>query len=320
MINTLKDNLMLAKESLKSRLVTTPRPELADRLIKHLGLRNVERVISGKPNTLIILTKDVVVKMPLDRESEGRCSVNNEMLKSLISTSITVFVPQSLDAGIFEEKKYYIESRLPGSAIDLPLSNIDEMVGKAADFIMRFHRETAKDIVIDRSSFKHLFGHYFDRLYPYLNDEYKTKLLKIESRIKGELIGESFKIVWFHGDYKAENVLFDTKSWEIRGVIDWDLSKIEGLPLLDILYLLFYRQYTLTKRSVADVLKDMFSGTSFEDAEEKIIRKYCSAIGINSDFRQSLLIMFWIHHVSVRYSVNNKTVYEIIEKIEDSNV
>ena len=326
MLNTIKDNLLLKKESLKSRLFSSYKSPLADRLIRHLGLKDVERVIHGKPDALIVLTKDSVIRMPLDRLSAVRCRVNSRALKALMRTSIAEFVPDVLEGGIFEGRLYYREERLSGVAIDLPLSKMDEMVVKAADFITKFHQETARDIVINDANFKRLFGREFTRLYPYLNDDYREKLARIEDKVKKAVIGKPLKTVWFHGDYKIENVLFDTKTWQIKGIIDWDLSRKVGLPLLDIFYLLAYKE-TLAKKSVVDVFTERFSKQDFTAFEKEIIEKHITSLAISTEFIEPLVVMFWINHVGLRYGIRpvedkpaksewiNKNVYDVINVI-----
>jgi len=298
MINTVKDTLLLMKDSTRSRLFSNARIPLADALIAHLDLRGVQRIIHGKPNTIVIVTRNMVVRVPLDKLSETRCRVNNMMLKKLTKTSIASLVPRSLEVGKFNGLTYYCESRHPGVAIDLPISRMDDMVVKAADFITKFHQETARDIMIDESNFKRLFGREFARFYPYLDDGYRMKLKTIEDSLKKELIGKPFKTVWLHGDYKIENILFDTKKWQIRGIIDWDLSRREGLPLLDIFYLLVYNEKILTKKNLTDIFAHIFF--DFTANDNKIIGRYRGLTKISNQFLKPMLVMAWITHIVER--------------------
>lgn len=309
-IAELNDRIMLAKESIKARLFHNQRTPLTEALIRHLELRNVERVILGKPNTLIVVAKDKVVKMPLDKQSEIRCRVNKVMLKRLRDASISSLTPRFFEEGSFEGRPYYCEEKMSGTAIDLPISKMNEMVIKAANLITKFHQETAKDIIMDEISFKMLFGRDFGRLLPYLNDEYKIKLLKIQEDIKKEVIGNKFKTVWFQGDYKIENVLFDTVDWQIKGIIDWDLSRQHGLPLLDIFYLLMYKDGVETKKTVARIFRDKFMSLDSVFLETEIVGKYMCLFKISKELLRALLIMFWLNHITGRYQqqLNNSSI------------
>lgn len=304
MINTIKDNLMLWRGSVRAWIQNNYRIDkfpIAEGIIKHLNLKNVERVFFGRPNTLILISTYEVTRIPLDRLSIVRCRLNYLMLKKLTGTNIASYAPKALGAGKFGKWPYYSESRLAGVAIDLPVSRMDEMVAKAADFITKFHKETARGIVINEINFKRLFGRDFARLMPYLNDEYRAKLARIEEMLKRQLMGKPFKTVWFHGDYKIENVLFDTNNWKIKGIIDWDLSRIQGLPLLDIFYLLIYGDYTMSKENVTNIFQSRLLDMNLSDKEIEFINSYLQIMGLSKAFLKPILIMFWINHVSQRY-------------------
>lgn len=301
MIKMLKDNLLLTKESLKTRLFNNHRPPLAGNIIRHLGLKSVEKVICGKPNTLIIITKNLVIRIPLDRLSMARCRLNKIMLKRLNKTDISQYVPYFVENSRLDGQDYYCEERLNGAAIGIPLAKMDDLTVKAADFITGFHLETAKDIVINESYFKRLVSRELKKLSSYLCEEYKIKLLQIESLLKKQLFGKRFKTVWFQGDYKIENILFDTKRWQIKGIIDWDLSRKEGLPLLDILFLLAYQETIVIEKGVVTIFKNRFLNTDFNSFEKEVISKYLSTIKISEEFIRPMLIMFWLNHIVHRY-------------------
>ncbi|MFA5145957.1 MAG: aminoglycoside phosphotransferase family protein [Candidatus Omnitrophota bacterium] len=331
-ISELKDNIMILKDSVRSAILQNPllqdagSVDMARKAVRHIGLRGIDKIIIGKPNTLIIVTNDTIVKMPMDRLSTARCRLNKMMLKKLCKTGISSFVPRFLKEGRFDGQPYYCETRLPGAAIDIPLNRMDELVIKAADFITEFHKETAQEITIDEIYFKRLFAKSIVKLSYYLKGEYKEKLLRLEKMLKKRLIGKRLKTVWFHGDYKVENVLFDKKHWGIRGVIDWDLSRERGLPLLDIFYLLLYRDSMLTGKDTSEIFADRFLKLDFVGLEREIIAEYINITAINSEFIRPMLLMYWINHLIERYRKqfeNNTTdlicndLYGIIDKIAE---
>lgn len=301
MLSTVHDHILLTKESLKNRICGSYASPHADRLIKYLGLKGVERVIHGKPDTIIILSHNMVVRVPMDYSSAVRCRVNYSTIKRLARTGIAPYVPIAIDSAKFRDRPYYCESRLPGVAIDIPISRIDELIDKAADLITKFHQETARDIILDEAGFKSLFGRDFFRLYPYLDNEYKTKLSSIESGMKRQLLGKPLKTVWFHGDYKIENVLFDTSSWNIRGVIDWDLSRQSGLPLLDILYLLAYKDVLVFKKSMIEILEDIIFNSKNLIFKKTAFSTYVKLFNISKNMLHILKTIFWLNNIIERY-------------------
>lgn len=309
-LTELKDRAWIIKESIKSKVLDAPIFNKLEKkslninfsmLIKTLGLKKIEKVVNGKPNSIIIIADGIVIRVPLDKLTATRCRLNATILRKLQSTSIVSFVPRILKTGKFQNHTYYCEEKLPGVAIDIPISKMDELVDKAADFITKFHQETAQPITIGKVYFKRLFAREFNRLYPYLSAEYQAKLKQIEQSLKQNLLNKPFKTVWFHGDYNVENVLFDTKTWKITGIIDWDLSKDEGLPLLDILYLLTYKESLITKQSVVDIFKKRLLTFSFNTQEQEIIDEYLQSLNISDEFIKPLLVMFWLNHITQRY-------------------
>lgn len=329
MINTVKDTLLLMKDSARSQFLTRPklnRTPLVEEIIRHLGIRSVKRVIV-KESTTLIITSTMIVRVPRDKVSVERCEVNKEMLESLVDTKIASSVPLFLYKGHVGSQAYYCEERLSGYAIDIPISKMNKLVMKAAEFLTSFHKETAKAVTIDEKNFKTLFANEFDRLLSHIDNEYISKVEELKAIIKKKMISRCFKTVWAHGDYNIENALFDTKAWHLQGVIDWDLAQKEGLPLIDIIYLLLYKNSLLTKKSMAKTFKERFLERNFAYQEKVLIHKYLNSIAILEEFLDPLLIMFWVNHVSKRYhdhlvkcSTRNtawmrENVYDVIDMI-----
>lgn len=303
-----KDKTWIFKESLKSKVLDSPLLNKLEAksfnfsmLIRALGLKKIKKVINGKPNSIIMIADEMVVRVPLDKLTATRYRLSAKILRKLQSTSIAAFVPRILETGKFQNYTYYCEEKLPGLAIDIPISKMDAMVSKAADFITKFHQKTASNIIINELYFKRLIGREFERLYPYLEGTYKAKLQQIEKFLKKQLICKTFKTVWFHGDFNIENTLFDTKTWNLKGVIDWDLSREEGLPFLDIFYLLTYKNSLIAKESISITFKEKLLELNLSVQDKEIINRYSTSLNISEYFVVPLLIMFWINHITQRY-------------------
>lgn len=270
-------------------------------LIKKINLNDANRIIIGKPNTIIILFDSLVMKLPLDALSKTRCRINKKILNSLNKTYMAAYVPRILKEEAFMGYSFYCESRLSGVAIDIPIKKMNVLVLKASDFLIRFHQKTAKNIIIDEKNFKKLFSRDFSRISSHVNNEYRIKIKLIEEALKKEIIGSSFKTVWSHGDYKVENVLFNSNADKVVGVIDWDLSRNEGLPFLDIFYLLLYKEGLVTKNDIRHIFNDRFLKMQFNPFERKVIDAYMRSIQVPDKFIKPMLIMFYLHHIVHRF-------------------
>jgi len=356
MISTIKDRILLAKESLKAKLHprdTSEQAQKAYAIVNHLGLNSRNCRVITKPGTTLIITDTMVVRLPHGDANESRCRTNKDMLIKLANTTIAPLVPLFLEEGEYKGQVYFSESKLPGVGLDIPISKMNDMVSKAADLITNFHKETAREIIIDESNFDNLFGKYFTVLKKNtsgvasdentygvapkvkeentygvapkvtprrwnhgLTPEFTEKLSIIEQSIKQQLLNKPFTTVWTHGDYKIENILFNTRNWQITGLIDWDLSEEAALPLLDIFYLLMYKQYTLTQKSVANVFEERFLKMDLYPGEEKIINGYLSELGLFEELIKPLLIMFYLHHITVRYGLDNIDIKDVCRVVD----
>lgn len=300
---TNRDKWILFKEIIRPRILQHPafnQALLPEGFIKRLKLRGVERIFRGNPNTITIITRDLVARIPLDELSARRCRNNKEILMALQKTAIKKVTPVFLEEGTLLERSYFMESRLPGVAIDVPISRIDHLVEKTADFITQWHRETALEIEMNEENYKKVVLPEIAAMASLLNSENQEKLRQVERKLKNQLLGKRLKTVWSHGDYKLENVLFEIHSGTITGVIDWDLANRSGLPLLDLLYLLLYKSALMERQTVAQLLVSRYLPCRIDEREKRILQKYTAALDLATADIQPLLILFWLHNITTR--------------------
>lgn len=274
---------------------------LFEKIAKHCGVSLVDRIIIGKPRTAIIIASDRVIRMPLDKLSAIRCRQGKRTLARLAGMGQAGYAPRFLGSGAIYGQEYSVESRIAGECISPKDKRINILTRKAAELICEFHRNTAKDVLVNEIAYRRLFKREFSRLASRVNQEYKEKLAYIESRLAQNVLGVEFRTVWMHGDYKIENVLMDGVTAKINGIIDWDLSKNMGLPLLDIFYLLFYNESVLTGKSVLQIFLNRFSLDDFTGYEKDIIDNYLVKIKLSAGNVAPMLIMFFLHHTTQRY-------------------
>jgi hypothetical protein len=319
-IRGIMDNVILFKEAVKLRIADNPLSirrnpamPIAEKIVAKLNAGKIERIINGKPNSYVIITHDMVIRIPLDKLTGSRYRLNKIMLKKLAATNIADCVPRFMGEGKIDNYIYFCEERLLGNAIDVPLRRMDEMVLKAANFITDFHKGTAKEIILDEGNFIKLFSRLFNSLSIHLGEAYKKKLVGIERELKNSILGKPFITVWQHGDYKIENVLFNTSNWKIEGIIDWDLARMSGLPLLDIFYLFLYKDNLETRKGMAKIFVKRFLKSDFYSIEETAIANYIKTFRILESFIKPLLVMFWLQHVTERYA-NRLTICDTNNK------
>lgn len=281
--------------------INTENSDFFSIISKELNLDRHFELIRGKPNSAIIAANNLVIKIPLDKLSEARCRHNKIILERLKNEVGLDGAPNFIRKETIQNLPLYIEERIGGAAVDSPIKQMDTLVMRASEFIIDFHQKTAKEIFIDEKKYRILFEKKFNKLIPFLTDKNRDKLLRLSDFIRKSFLYKKIKLVWAHGDYKIGNVLFDMKSLRINGVIDWDLSSKSGLPLLDIFYLLFYKESLESRKSQFSILIERFCRQNFNSLEERVIKSYLANLNIAPELIKPLLLMFWLDSLTGRY-------------------
>jgi aminoglycoside phosphotransferase (APT) family kinase protein len=269
-------------------------------LAREAGLHGLRRCLMGHPDTLLLVGDDAIVRVPLNALSRVRCRQNARMLRRLQRTGIAGLVPALLRAGRHRDQEFYCESRIRGIAVDDPVPGMDGLVRQAAVFITEFHRATARDIVLDDRNFRRLVDRDCRRLAACLDADGRAALTAVRSVLAAAVAGRPFMTVWSHGDFKVENVLFGADRKSIAGVIDWDLARAAGMPLLDVLYLLLYKDSLMTGAGVFEIFRSRFLRGRYSASEREIIDAYLRRLGLTQTWVRPLQIMFVINHYACR--------------------
>ena len=220
------------------------------------------------------------------------------MLRALSARKLSLarYIPRFLGEFQVEGAACFVMHAFPGVAIDHPTPSLGELTAQAMDFITALHSET-------RSASADLYGELFGRLFDHArtgNEPLAGALDRLEHRVRERMAGAPLPAVWLHGDFKIENMIFDDRTHELLGVIDWEHSDERGLPMLDPLYLIIYNR---TLRDRVDVLTalDGLARRGPSVAEEKALERYRDSIGIDASAHAVFLAMFFVHHIAVRY-------------------
>ena len=244
----------------------------------------------------------VIIRMPLTDTATTRCINNMTALKNVRLTNhrISSLVPEPLEEGSYEEQPFFIEKKLNGIAIDEYGETFAKCFPIVLSFFTDFHRKTAQHYKVDDAIFERFFLGYLKELKKVSNKASLPNGHLYELYFKKQLYDKELPIVMEHGDLKLENILFDPKTNSIKGIIDWDLSKQEGMPLLDILHLLASRRRVIHKRKLIEVIKDVMIPLNFDDWEKEVLFRYMDCLGINRSLLACFSILYWIHHIEKR--------------------
>lgn len=206
--------------------------------------------------------------------------------------------PRTLDRFDIGAAHCFLVTRIPGVTLDQDTVALEAVTDAALDFLIRFHRRTASLVTLGPEALaKHawpLVDAAKDRNAPIADD-----LERWKAPLRRCLEGLTLPLVWMHGDYKVENVMYDPDTRQITGVIDWEHAIFPGLPLLDALFLLVFNRIARGSHHV-EAIDALFAGDQADELESARLTRYCSAMQIPPRAMRALNALFLAHHIGHR--------------------
>lgn len=250
-----------------------------------------------------------IVKIPLDPLARARCERNSENLLKLGSAqnALSNRIPFSVRVETFDRETLYIENALSGIAVDLPIPALDGVIRQAAGLLRQFQQESFETRRLEGALFDELVRTPMEILKRSFSFEgFSERMEAIEAAVREGLYGEETPLVWRHGDYKLENLLVHPRSFEIRGVIDWDLSSERGLPLLDLFHLLVHRDRVQKGRPTHEAILEKVLCFNLDPFETERVSEYLEALRIPPSQVPALAILYWVDHIVYRITPQPK--------------
>jgi hypothetical protein len=268
------------------------RPTLAECLVLHAG-----KVILGlrcrgaaNPDLTVAMTQDFLAVRR--RETEAATLLALAALPDCVSG----LLPKSLGRLEVEGVHAFVLTTRPGVTCDLVIPRIATVTRQAAAFLVDLHRHTrlACEPLGCASKIAALCTAAMERL-PLLKDS----LLALHEAIETCAGAFDFPLVCMHGDFKIENVMYDAGTGALTGVIDWELAQLDGLPLLDLLYLLAFNRM-IHGQSRFEAFRALSLGDGLEQVELDLISGYLEQLDIPAAQRLPLAVAFVCHDMGCR--------------------
>ena len=246
----------------------------------------------------------IIVVLTQDAESARRRELEGEVLNALahLPAFLSARIPKPLHAMTFLGTRCFVLSELPGVTVDAPTARLGRITGNAARVLADLHLATQQPCRMTPGTYPALFGDLFNAArerYPV----FVAELNSLETALRQVVMGWEFACVRFHGDYKVENVMVDAISDEVTGIIDWELSRAAGPPLLDLIYLLVYNRviggsdwYSAYRAVALQARRD--------PSEQAIWEGYLQRVPIAAGRIPVLCVLFAIHHIGCRLQID----------------
>jgi hypothetical protein len=211
------------------------------------------------------------------------------------------YLPRISEERMFRGSPVFAMEAIDGVTVDLPVPRMDELFEAAFAVLLSFNRETAHPLHIDAPLFEKMTGlaaRVAIERYPVASTELQTLL----ATVKDCVLGTSCTVVWMHGDYKLENLIFNREDRSVHAVIDWELAGDACLPWLDLLYLLAYREITLDRATdILEVMEQVLDGRCAL-FDVKLLDAYRAVFPLSARDHDLAWAVFFLHHIGARFS------------------
>lgn len=243
---------------------------------------------------------DLIVVMVADALSKARRRSEVTTLDQLarLPPAISTRVPRVLDQFEIDGTLCIVMDRLPGVTLDSEVPPLETVTDAALDFLIELHAQTTVSLTVDDDAFQTLFGHLIDAACR-RNEDLTEDLQALVPVLRQRLEGRRLPTVWFHGDYKVENVMYSPDTLRVTGVIDWEHATRPGLPLLDLHYLLIYNR-TIRGMDWIDAVQQLMLDARPTDREQSRLLRYAQVVGIEDALLPALEAMFVVHQIGCR--------------------
>jgi len=258
------------------------------------------------------VTENVIVVIPkIPSVREGR---RKELEVVTELRALSPFLAAKLPTRYFEAschgEIYFALSEIRGITIDRAVPYLDRLNFKALDFLIRLSEITALATTITTEVYADLIGYItatVSNIYP----ETRARVETIDNHLRAAVIDRPLHKVWLHGDYKLENLIFDPNTLDMAAVIDWEHSRRNSLPWLDLLYLITYNRMMIDNLNFFDVYRKVILSEQFSTQERPLVQAYAEAIPVGSHVRTALTALFFLHHIGFRYQYDMRMLEDM---------
>jgi len=200
--------------------------------------------------------QSVFLKLPLIPFAAARLRKQNATLRHLyrhqelrrfdmapfaFARTVHRVFPQILAQGEFEGQPYFLESRIKGaplSRLNVPGDSFRKICGTLFAFWHGVQACCGAVARVDERKFDQIFRQPLQRLVQWAATppEYETTWRRLEDFFAAQFFGQHLFFGLVHGDFSTKNILARHKSFELSGIIDWDIAARESIPALDVLH------------------------------------------------------------------------------------
>jgi O-antigen/teichoic acid export membrane protein/aminoglycoside phosphotransferase (APT) family kinase protein len=282
----------------------------------------LQRVVINQTNKLIAILAPsnggtpIVVKISSNNKEAESMRKQWENLESITQFSELgewrLLLPEQVASGNAKGYTYYVECAKQGITLEKVLENHQggwNIVRIAIDQINDLHKKTAHHTLVNEEMVESWVDEPLQNIsqkvfHDSVPSQYQTPIANIRKQLHEGLLDHQVCVSWIHGDYSPENILVDPQRSQITGILDWELSTPQDLPLLDLMHLLISLRMNKTQSEMGYVVCNLLKRQDWEPAEVELIRAASADLQCSEIKFQDLLLLAWIRHIAANL---NKT-------------
>lgn len=255
----------------------------------------------------------VMVRVPLApaaSDAEARHAATLEA----IAVSHPGLAPRLLAKGAVDGFEYRVETALLGTPLRRVMGAFQptEVLGRVSGLLERLNPAASlRAASLVGEDYQRLVEQRLERVFPLIPDEERQARLRafFQQQLHGAVVSFGF----VHGDFSASNILV---SGAELGLIDWEASATDDLPILDAIgYLESVMRSLRPGHSLAESFGALARWELPSEAEEQFLKACYRRTGIDADCHPGLVYLRWLRQVDyllpywLRYSPDGQRCY-----------
>lgn len=279
------------RESYLSNLLSHVRKETGDTAsgtnrftYRMNGEMGIVTVISRSPGEPFIL------KLPMHKRGLEELQAETAILKQVAHPEHPLHGQSKLFAkvradGEFGRQNYFAYSMLPGVSGD-KLSTTSDLFGKSVNNVGGFLANLHTASPDQQTSLEQLVEPARQAVLSLaFNQQQIDTANRVADSVLKDLGDSNQAAVWSHGDSKVANFMFDEKSAELTGAIDWGTGFQPELPGYDLSFLFVSSEATRTRTSLPDQLRKQYR-SGLPQHLRGALDKFLKTTGLSLDDKQ----------------------------------
>lgn len=258
--------------------------------------------------------QSLFIKLPLVPFAEARLYKQSETLHYLhrlerlrrfdaAGVATPKIIPKILAQGEFEKQAYFLESRVKGA----PLSRLympNEVFHRVCDTLFAFWHEVqvrcGAAVAIDQNKFDRIFRQPLQQVRRWAQppQRYDAIWQRLENFFAAQWLGQRLFLSLVHGDFSTKNILAHPKTFALSGIIDWDITTRESIPLLDVLHF-FVRLDPGSFREAPPKIAMRLIATDSPTLHWTYMQNALTRFGYEKKVLPALVAYYWVQRLQV---------------------